>query len=359
MFIKEVSLKRNGLSWKLYHFVFPWAPRYDNYCPFFWLTILAGILFPIIFPFWLFLKLMKFITRLVIWGMDFVGNKFENFVTGSLEKCLFSLSGEDTLKFLRYRENLYDNDIYVLPVCEKKRFEKIRKLYWKLYRRASYDVLSKLEDKVKKEKVKFDWDLYIKQLQDKQEAYEKKQLLEDRRREERIKKIEQKAKNTANHLIPFAKVISVIILIPVAAFVCWKLILLLGWIWYWIAYFFTNVINYDKLLAAIVLSLLSIFVLAILCSIVWATWIGVRKLLSSLPGKIKAPSWLCITSQWALFYVLRPLGHFIRFCSLAFWTIIKNIGGGFGKGIVSFFKFFWNIFIAWKDKNCPAIIWRD
>jgi len=51
MFIKEVTLSKNGWYIQLLNYVFPRIPLYNNFCPIFWLTMLALILSPFVFFF--------------------------------------------------------------------------------------------------------------------------------------------------------------------------------------------------------------------------------------------------------------------------------------------------------------------
>lgn len=76
------------------------------------------------------------------------------------------------------------------------------------------------------------------------------------------------------------------------------------------------------------------------------------------PSNVKTPAWLCVTGQKIKFLCI-PIGKFIIFCLLAFATFLKEYCPKFAEGISSFFSFFWNMFMAWKNKNCPAIIWKD
>jgi hypothetical protein len=354
MFIKEVTLKRNGFAWKLYHFIFPWAPRYDNYCPFFWLTILAGVLFPFVFPFWCVYRVIKYIVFEIVDIFDSLGDLMERFVIKSLENSLYSLSNKDIVKFLTWEEKRWRRDI-PLPVCEKKRFQKILKLYNRLMDKKGYnnDVQDVLKEKIKGEK--FDIDQWLNDLAIKQIAYKRKQELDEQRRKEKIHKLDQTARNTANAIIPFAKVISIIFLIPIGIWLLWKICLGIGWCWYWIVYGFFA-INW-----AVVFTIL--FVLAVLAAtagICWLLFILFRKIFSTISfSSIKAPSWLCIVGQWLLFYVLKPIGRFFKVCGTIFTVVFVDGLCKVGIGIGAFFMFFWNIFIAWKNKNCPAIIWKD
>lgn len=228
-----------------------------------------------------------------------------------------------------------------------------------IYGKVKYDVEEKLKEKVKKEEVKFDWNAYIRELKAKNEAYVRKQELIEQRRKDRIQKIDQTAKNTASAMIPFAKVFSVIVLVPVGLWLIWKIILGFGWCWYWIAYFF-NIINWSKVLIISGYVGLVILGLAIAVGIGWLLFILFRKLFSTVSFKgIKAPSWLCVSSQWTYRRIFTPFGKFIVFCSLYIGSIIINYCPKFFEGIGKFFGFFWNMFMAWKNKNCPAIIWKD
>lgn len=346
------------MAWKLYHFVFPWAPRYNNYCPFFWLTILAGICFPIVFPFWCIWQGLKFLGLLFFQLFELFGELMDRLVLDSLENALNSLSGEDTAKFLAWKESS-SYKISQLPVCERKRFKKIYALYLKLYGKVSYDVEDKLKEKVKKEEVKFDWNAYIRELEARNEAYKKKQDLVEQRRKEKIQKIDQAAKNTANAMIPFAKVFSIIILVPVAAWLGWQLIMGIGWCCYWIVRIF-NAIVWSKVLVALGYIGLAILVVAILAGLIWLLIITFRKLGSMVSFKwVRAPSWLCVSSQWTYRRLLTPFGKFVIFCLLYIGSIIVNYCPKFFEGIGKFFGFFWAMFMAWKNKNCPAIIWKE
>jgi hypothetical protein len=357
MFFKEIELKRNGIAWKLYHFVFPWAPRYDNYCPFFWLTILAGILFPFIIPFWVIWKVIKFIGILILSGFELFGQLLDTMLLQSLENSLYSLSEEDTEKFLRWRES----SSYArsqLPVCERKRFKKIYTLYIKLTGKVNYDVDEKLQERVKADHIKFDWNTWIKECEVRNEAYKKKQELIEKRRQERIQKIDQTARNTASAMIPFAKVFS-IVLVPLCAWLLWQIGKGLGWCWYWIIYFFAWC-PWSKILVALEYIGLVILYLAIAAGIIWLLFILFRKIFSAMSFKgLRAPSWLCISWQWIYHRIFSPFGHFVIFCLLYIGSIFVNYFPKFFESIGKFFGFFWAMIVAWKNKNCPTILWKD
>ena len=163
MFIKEVTLKRNGLSSQLIHFVFPWAPVFNNYCPHFWLTILSGLLFlpvALVRGIWICFKVSLLGVGAAIEGLaDFM----EASATRSLESRLFSLSPEDIAKFLAWdRSTWRSNEFLPLPACEIKRFQKIAALYHKLRRKVDWGIQRKMEEQAAS--ANFDTEAWKKEL---------------------------------------------------------------------------------------------------------------------------------------------------------------------------------------------------
>jgi hypothetical protein len=86
---------------------------------------------------------------------------------------------------------------------------------------------------------------------------------------------------------------------------------------------------------------------------------GLKKLCSLIPfGSIKKISWVCVTTQ-KIKFVFLSIGRGLVYIALAIGTWLTHYCPAFCKGVASFFSFFWNMFMAWKSKNCPAIIWKD
>ena len=354
MFFKEITLKRNGLSYKLLHFVFPWIPRFNNYCPHFWLTIAAAVLFPIVFP----LRTICFCGKMVILGIvkvfEVLGDGLDALAMKSLESKFFSLTADELAKWLEWNDHSYKGSGYELiplPVCEEKRFIKIRKMYWKLLGHGSDDLKARLRERVKQEKAELDYEAWKKELIARDEARKKKQALVEQRRRERLEKIEASAKKSAVKLMVFGKIVAVVIILPLCVYILYNLYFFFGWLWYWIIYVWMS-INWQTVGEWSIKGLAFILGLAIGSTCI----IGIVKLLALIPkGSIRKSAWWCVMTQ----KILLPLGNGIVARIVATFTWLENYLPKLGEGIVSFFSFFWNIFKAWKDKNCPAIIWKD
>lgn len=349
MFFKEIKLKKNGLSWKLYHYVFPWAPRFDNYCPHFWLSILAGILFiPAVLVRTTWKVLYRFGCGFVI-ITDAVADVMESFAINSLEGTLFGMSNEETAQWIAWKDNDWNDDIPITK-CQRKRFTRLKKAYWKLIeKKPEYSVRDRLCEKIAS--VGFDYEKWRAEVIARADARRAKIELEAKRRAETIERIETTTHAAATKMMPYAKVLSIIILIPVALWLAYWICMIIGWMFYWTAYF------------VVVHGLFTLCILGLLAGAVGACFVayfvgrGLIRLFALIP--YKQPLWLCHLGQWILRYILTPLGNSLLFILLLFGGFCAETCPRLGSGVASFFKFFWNMLMAWKHKNCPAIIWEE
>jgi hypothetical protein len=354
MFFKEITLKRNGLSYNLIHFVFPWIQRFNNFCPHFWLTIAAAVLFPIVLP----IRTIYFCGKMVVLGIvkvfEVLGEGLDELAMKSLESKFFSLPLDELAKWLEWNDHSYKGngwDSVPLPICEEKRFIKIRKMYYKLLGHGSDDLKARLRERIKQEKAELDYEAWKKELVARDEARKKKQALVGQRRRERLEKIEASAKNSAVKLMVFGKIVAAVVILPLCAFLGYHFCLGLGWLWYWIVYGWMS-INWPLVGEWSIIGLGFLIAVALGVGII----IGAYKLFAFIPkGSIRKSAWWCVMTQ----KILLPLGNIIVGGIVETFTLLENYLPKLGEGIASFFSFFWNIFKAWKDKNCPAIIWKD
>jgi hypothetical protein len=315
MFIKEVHLKRNGFSSKLIHFVFPWAPVFNNYCPHFWLAILAGILSPFATVIRAFVGIGRFI--------GYCWCKYEDYEQDRFEAKIRSLSKEDYEKFLYYT---YNDWTIPLPICIRRQYKKLQRSY-KTSCKNFRDIRTDVQPHEYSLRM-MDW---AKELKRQDAARSKANELKKKQLEERA----AKRKAIIPIIMNIAKVLIVVIGMPIVLYLGYHIFMFLGWCTYWIIH-----ANWIVIMQTIFIIFLIVASIAILVEVIL--------LLARIPfNKISKPSWMCVTWQ-KIKYISHPVCvEIVSYCKI------------FGHGIAAAFSFFWIMFMAWKSKNCPAIIWKD
>src|SRR3990167_10492099 len=110
----EITLKADGWHRKLHNFVFGTnTPRYNNLCPYFWLTVFCGIItfiIPII-PIW---KILRWSFFVLLSIFDWISVKIDLYVFEPLfERMSRSMDEEEILKSW-VAEAYYNNNIFTI-----------------------------------------------------------------------------------------------------------------------------------------------------------------------------------------------------------------------------------------------------
>lgn len=312
MFFKEIKLKRNHWSYRLLHWAFPNIPRFNNFCPHFWLTILAAFLSP-------FLLILDVIMRTAMFLTKYLDEKH----TSKYQKLVKEVASE--------LNNYTDHDIKVAMAI-----------------RYNYRYVDKCKLGIYKRLVKILDILYInndKSLVDQgiRERYAKikNEFISENYTSEkycgpyfkRTKEEKEPIKNKPwwPKLIKVSKVLFILILL----LILYPVIKLIGWCFYWIGYFFMH-INY----AAVGLFLLKFFTIIVIGIILAA----IILLLVKLFRRISLPTLPSIGLMCHIKSAVRTFFKPIVFIA----KVIKEVC-----------IFLWEGIKLFEKNNCPGIIWVD
>ena len=312
MFIKSVSLTKDHWSYKLLYWTFPSLPKFYNFCPYFWLTILSIIVAPFKL---LGIGISWIISTLLI---NPINNFMERREKKSIEywnkkaKELKKRLTKDELKVLlalKYYDYITERSI---DKCVYK--ETMRN--FKILDRSQYgrELLRKM---------------YIKSEYNKDISPSFREFLEMNRRtvKESIPSSPVKERPWYPTAIKYTKHSLWVLIIP-CIYLLYKLFywlfFFLGWVWYWIEYGAINMPWIDVLIG--VLLVLGVVAVGFLVGI------GTRYLFE-------------MDEFW---------NKYCRFCQRVYNTFLWPF-----RMTGSIFSFFWRAIILFKKDNCPAIIWED
>jgi hypothetical protein len=314
MFFDEITLKRSGWYTKVLYYVFPGVPKYNNFCPFFWLTILALLLF---LPKTIIKSVARFVD-VVYSGMIALTDYLDTICIAPYDIHKLNAYGKEEIAKSMWYNHCYDwEDIFWLTKCERKKYSRLYKWFRRISSKRHVDLgdYKKLanDDSITK---------WIESRKLAFEAAEKRKLAEE---EARRVKIEQNRKFFAS-LVKYTKWVVPVLCIPAIIFAGYHLFFIFGWVFYWIWYV---IVNTPWLSVLIAMGVIAVVIGIITLIVVILSWI--------FDGKSAA------------------IGFF--FCKL-----FTNIGKGLcavGRPIRSVFSFFWLYFKTFKENNCPAIKWED
>ena len=319
MFIKSVKLTKSHWSYKLLYWTFPSLPKFYNFCPYFWLTILSLFISPI---------------KLLCIG---VGKGYEMLIENPIQNLLDiiekrGMENKDK-KARELVKRLTKSDIDLIVTLE--------------YYDSWMEVKRKVDKCVLKETIRNHRILvasrYGKELI--RERYRKTEYYRDLEKNYRDFIATNKktvVEDSFNHApikerpwyptaIKYTKFSLWTLIIPLIyllyKFLYW-LFFFLGWVWYWIC---VGVVNIPWISVLIGLGIVIIFIVVGMLG-VWAISKGIGK--------------------------LRDSDLFVDFMCRFFQRMWKIIKTPF-KLIGSVIMFFWNAMILFKKDNCPPIIWED
>lgn len=128
MFIDKITLTSDHWSYKLLHYCFPSLPRFYNFCPHFWLTILS--LFLVIFIF-IGRTVSKYIFSPIGILFKTINKYFFELSSKSsankAKKFIDSLSEDSIKKYEYYVSRYYQENFTHISKCERALLKRIRK----------------------------------------------------------------------------------------------------------------------------------------------------------------------------------------------------------------------------------------
>jgi len=332
MFIQEVKLNKQHWSFKLLKFTFPGIKRFNNFCPHFWLTVIAiFILIPnlLIRGIW---RILGVIKKPFEWIVDSIINKIDKIQ----ENAIFNLSEQEQLLAV------YCNSIDIpsrLDLCERKKIYRLLKIYW---RNSSaicdkFDVTSNRKYFINQPNLSSDelkaqaiLDKMIKESDEQRNKRLQHLKAITKKREKRQEHFKVKKDKAIPILMFLGKYIIMPSLILIAAYLVGYLFYILffffGWLWYWISFFFQN--NWIEFLTVTGYIIL-------MCGILVLLVLGLITTVNSV-GDMKGCKFCAF------------LGRMISFPFKYLWVISSSL-----------FSFIWVGLKTFKSSNCPGIVWTE
>lgn len=351
----EVTLNRNGWHKKLQEFVFRNPPHFNNFCPYFWLTIFCFI-FTFIIPIVPFFKFLGWIGRKLINGIEKAGDWYDKNICDPLWNDMARNMKEDdiikswTLETRRNPYRLSDQEWHDFDFWSSQAFR---------------DDLGSLRTKRREAAIKKfelwksqteNWEAKLAEIKAKRKKFFEEQEIEKTRIREQIRKEEaqKQAKEQARKvrrqkmftaIVKYTKWLSYLLVGAGIALVAWGVyelvLLIIDFANYCIAHFHYG--NFIKI---------CIFLGWIFGSVV--ALIGLVFLFKKLSCNIDfcfCDSWIAwpFKKLWWLFSV--TIGRFVLWCA-------KGIVGGI-IGVGKVFKFIGSYIMTIKENHCPAINWVE
>ena len=348
MFFKEIHLTKNHWSVKVLDWAFPSLPTFYNFCPHFWMTILALILSP-------FIGLVKgiiFLAKNLGRGFIFIADRLR-FIFDAVERKIDAYNEKMVDRIINQRilsDNelkglaAYRNDIswHADEINTKRLANRYNIEFCKMKQIAKYyEVLVKTQKGRKYIDAAYVYQNSHTAFMNLLKSVSKTpDNLRKTAPEPKYKPEPVKLQNRA--WWPRAILLAKILLTPVAlvlagavAYGVYIIFKFIGWVFYWLAYGIAGInwvnVGIDLLVGTAVLGVITGIVFLIIYLIRW-----LQTLNFSMPR--------CI--------ICRAIGKVFVFI---FGTLLVGIFSGVG----SVFSFFWIAIMSWKKDNCPAIIWED
>lgn len=342
MFFKEVDLKREGWYCKLYTFVYGRTPFFNNFCPFFWLVVLAIFLLP-------FACLWKGVKAIGMAFSDSIDSMIERkasfeYRQAKAKKKASHIDPEDLA--IAYRL-FWGKDGYgdmmlqaSLPLCDLKRY---RKLWSWIHGNTYLDhlILEEFIEKADTNTVE-EWLKIRKKRREEEDARrkarEERALVRKRIREER----EARHRARLAKAIKLAKVISISLLVVVGGFVAYIVGYLLWHVVVWIVSALQNPLFYYYLPEYLLTSGVALGV--IMASVAISVGIGKGTIWAHEAFPLSTIAGILCRLGRSIGLVFSTLGEW---CMKPF-QVVKRVGEFFVIGVKTF-----------KADNCPAINWDD
>lgn len=240
MFFETIKLKRNHWSYKLLQFAFPSLNRFYNFCPHFWMTILAIILLPFV----LIIQLFKIAGTALYNSIQGMNEKAEISQMQSFYDEYMSLSEEDK-KYAWYAYDYHIDGLKdQLESCEYKRLnslqKKLRIFRMRIGQFYSKGLVVQFYSRgliVDLERIHTEFDT-------------RKEILHKFGKKEKPKTSKTEKTPIAQRpwwpkMILVSKILAFLMLFPIGigiGVVGYSLIMFLGWILYWIVFAWTDIL---------------------------------------------------------------------------------------------------------------------
>jgi hypothetical protein len=340
----EITLNSNGWHRRLQRFVFNNPPRFNNFCPYFWLTNFC-ILVTFIIPIVPLVKLILLIVKGFVWFIEKSTDWFDQKICEPLVRQAARIMGEDDImkawvvnynhEWTRGSNSEADweyyhfmRDEYFLdkdgkdPIYGTKEYKKkaMRKKF-DLWKQDNPDWELKLKEM--RQKIKDSW---LKAAEDRKKLQEELALKEKQEWEAR-EVAKKRTQQMFTNIVKYTKWIGYIIAIALLIIIAYGVWLVIDYAW---AHFYPDKLWRFLRNAGIILVFVGIIVL-----IVW------------MFARIFTKCAVCICNSW--------FGRTFGKAAVAFAKFFIVIGSGLGQ----FFKFFWQYIMTVKENYCPGIQWKE
>lgn len=241
MFFTEVHLSRDHWSFRLLNFVFPQINRFNNFCPHFWLSLLAALLLPFVLLLKWFVHIAKIIAIPFIHVSKSIDAALEKRKSTAFERLTRDQQLLGTFVSVNY------NILYNIPTCERRKLHRYEDLYncYRGEKQIKFDIIDRwFEKHSSTPSTPYTPDeLAARALLDKFRVVqtEKPKFSIN----ERFVQVKAEHKSSLAVLMWIAKYIAapiIGVIVVLLALICtYCVVLALGWVGYWVVYFFTHI----------------------------------------------------------------------------------------------------------------------
>lgn len=301
MFSNGVTLSRSHWSFKLLQFTFPSLDRFYNFCPHFWLTVLCIMILPLTLV-W---KGFTFISIKLGQGIMWVSDRIDKSMQLSRTAKYNTMTDLERMWGMYYLSNRWDLETYIKLYFPRKEARDIKRwgrcvraalegeAYWALRSRVHMEddpsmviILARIDE-----------------IKSKVYLMRKREIERDEKFRTRIFD-KTWWKGSVATLMLLAKILGWTISIAAILVGSYCLIFIIGWVWYWICWFFSH----GPVMTVLQLILSTI---GIIVGVLLVAWLFVK-----------------------------------------IWEITE-------RPLKSFFSFTWKGVKMFKENNCPEIHWVD
>lgn len=326
-----ITFKRNGWHYRLQKFVIGnSAEQRMNLCPYFWITVFCLMASPFVAVGAVIFIILDTVFSWLLAGLDAVICKpmdlfFASKATDEFLKTMWLYSDE------RWEERRKNSTIPFVRSYDSANTSK--QVKWG----NKFTLWIKAQEKEGKS-----WRHELKKRFKQMEARKKEFREKERKSEQQRYALHQERKAKIDKVM---MVVAKYTFIPLMAVVGVSLVLFVGWL-IWRAYVLFNWVMIGKA----ILAFLYWLVIVLACA-------GVVGFLVTLIVHLVKKCDIHFSFGW-----MRPLG--VPFVAIGRWSAppFLKVGGWIDTcfaGIGSFFSFFWEYAMAWKEDHCPSITWED
>lgn len=338
----EIKLKKNGWHRRLQKYVFSYPPMFNNFCPYFWLTIyciIVTFIIPVV-PLWSVVKLF---------GLAFQGT------LALLDKKICQPL------FERIARNLSDEEIYSGWLIYNTPYNFVsddeRELLFEYYgdkiQGTDYKEKRKKEAAFQKWKhITPDWENKLDELRAKRMVELKQYYAERELKMAEIRRVNAEKQKKDEEREEWRRERFTRIVMRTQKIVPWVLSIVALGVLYYISKLFIwvyKIVNWKMVFYITKIVLVVCVALGLL--------IGLGYLIAKLITKCKIPAFKLPGLKYLIYskYVLYP---FMWIGQGLYWFFDRAIVP-FCLAIGTFFSFVWAYILAIKENNCPHINWED